>query len=94
MRDFLAIPQIQKEILTLFFSRSILSIARNKATVKWLLKGGISIAETKTIQELEQEAQREYQRQWRRKNPDKVREMNRRYWEKKAREKAKEGVKR
>ncbi|ANU54644.1 phosphatase [Acutalibacter muris] len=57
-------------------------------------KGGISIAETKTIQELAREAQREYQRQWRRKNPDKVREMNRRYWEKKAWEKAKEGVKR
>lgn len=29
-------------------------------------------------------AQREYARQWRRKNPDKVRENNRRYWEKKA----------
>lgn len=29
-------------------------------------------------------AQREYARQWRRKNPDKVREKNRRYWERKA----------
>lgn len=32
------------------------------------------------------QARREYQRQWRRNNPDKVREHNRRYWEKKARE--------
>lgn len=29
-------------------------------------------------------AQREYARQWRRKNPDRVRAINRRYWEKKA----------
>ncbi len=29
-------------------------------------------------------AQREYARQWRRKNPEKVRAINRRYWEKKA----------
>ena len=28
------------------------------------------------------EARREYQREWSRKNPDKVREKNRRYWEK------------
>lgn len=32
------------------------------------------------------QARREYQRQWRKANPDKVRENNRRYWEKKARE--------
>lgn len=56
-------------------------------------KGGISIAETKTIQELAREIQREYQRQWRRKNPDKVREINRRYWEKRAQSKAREGLK-
>lgn len=31
-------------------------------------------------------AQREYARQWRRKNPDKVREKNRRYWERKAKQ--------
>ena len=30
------------------------------------------------------EAKRAYMREWRRKNPDKVREINRRYWEKKA----------
>lgn len=30
------------------------------------------------------EAQRAYLREWRRKNPEKVRENNRRYWERKA----------
>ena len=29
------------------------------------------------------EAQRAYQRAWRKKNPEKVREYNRRYWERK-----------
>ncbi len=37
--------------------------------------------------ELVREVQREYYREWRRKNPDKVREKNRRYWEKKAAQK-------
>lgn len=40
----------------------------------------------KTMQEIAKGVQREYQREWRRKNPDKVREKNRRYWEKKAQE--------
>lgn len=31
------------------------------------------------------EARRAYEKEWRAKNPDKVRERNRRYWEKKAR---------
>lgn len=30
------------------------------------------------------EAKRAYFREWRKKNPDKVKEQNRRYWEKKA----------
>lgn len=30
------------------------------------------------------EARRAYYREWRKNNPDKVREKNRRYWEKKA----------
>ena len=30
------------------------------------------------------DARREYQRQWRAANPDKVRERNRRYWERRA----------
>lgn len=29
-------------------------------------------------------AQREYMREWRRKNPEKVRAINKRYWERKA----------
>lgn len=36
-------------------------------------------------------AQREYARQWRRKNPEKVRESNRRYWERKAQQMQKSG---
>lgn len=32
------------------------------------------------------EAMRQYHREWRAKNPDKVREKNRRYWEKKGQE--------
>ena len=31
------------------------------------------------------QAQRAYYREWRKKNPDKIRESNRKYWEKKAR---------
>lgn len=30
------------------------------------------------------EAQRAYMREWRKKNPDRVREKNKRYWEKRA----------
>lgn len=36
----------------------------------------------KTIQELVKEERRLYAKEWRAKNPDKVREANRRYWEK------------
>ena len=38
----------------------------------------------KDISEKAREAQRAYLREWRRKNPDKVKEQNRRYWERKA----------
>ncbi|MBR6571494.1 MAG: phosphatase [Clostridia bacterium] len=38
------------------------------------------------------QARREYQRRWRKANPDKVREQNRRYWEKKAHEAARRGA--
>ena len=38
------------------------------------------------VEAARREAQRQYQREWRAKNPDKVREKNRRYWEKKGRE--------
>lgn len=43
-----------------------------------------------TAAEQEQKArdiQREYYRQWRMKNKDKIKEYNRRYWEKKAQQK-------
>jgi len=36
------------------------------------------------IHELAKELQREYQREWRKRNPDKVKEYNKRYWRKKA----------
>lgn len=36
------------------------------------------------LSNLAKEAQRAYLREWRRKNPEKVRESNRRYWERKA----------
>lgn len=39
-----------------------------------------------TYSEKAREAQRKYQREWRKTHPEKVREKNRRYWEKKARE--------
>lgn len=34
--------------------------------------------------ELAREAKRQYFREWRRKNPDKVRESNRKYWQRRA----------
>ena len=41
-----------------------------------------------TLEERAREERREYFRQWRANNPDKVRESNRRYWEKRAAKKA------
>lgn len=38
----------------------------------------------KIFDDLVREAQREYGRQWRKKNPDKVKAKNRRFWERKA----------
>ena len=38
----------------------------------------------RNIDSLAKEIQREYYRNWRKRNPDKVREKNRRYWERKA----------
>ena len=40
--------------------------------------------EKNSLEELAREERREYFRQWRSKNKDKVRESNRRYWEKRA----------
>lgn len=42
----------------------------------------------KEISEQAKAAQREYLREWRRRNPEKVRENNRRYWERKAKQMA------
>ena len=39
-----------------------------------------------TAEAARREAMRQYHKKWRAKNPDKVREKNRRYWEKKGRE--------
>jgi len=36
------------------------------------------------IDELAREEKRRYEAEWRRRNPDKVRERNRRYWERRA----------
>lgn len=41
-----------------------------------------------TLQEKAAQERREYFRQWRKRNPDRVRENNRRYWEKRAAKKA------
>ena len=40
--------------------------------------------EVETMTEAAKEARRAYKREWNRKNPDKVRESQRRYWERKA----------
>ncbi len=39
---------------------------------------------TEQFQRIIREARREYFREWRRKNPDKVRAANQRYWERRA----------
>lgn len=44
------------------------------------------------ISEAARAAQREYKREWRKKNKERVRESNRRYWEKKAAEMANKEV--
>lgn len=36
------------------------------------------------IQELARELKRQYQREWKRNNPEKVKDITRRYWERKA----------
>lgn len=41
-----------------------------------------------TLQERAAEERREYYRQWRAKNKDRVRENNRRYWENRAKKRA------
>lgn len=38
----------------------------------------------RSLENLAREEQRRYQREWRRRNKDRVREINRRYWERRA----------
>lgn len=45
--------------------------------------------QTFSLSEEAKEAQREYKKRWRAKNPDKVRESNRKYWERKAQKQVK-----
>ena len=42
----------------------------------------------KELKKLVQEARAQYAREWRKKNPEKIKEYNRRYWERKAAEHA------
>lgn len=44
--------------------------------------------ENKEMSESAREARNRYKREWAKKNPDKVKAANRRYWEKKAQEAA------
>lgn len=44
---------------------------------------------TKAIEELIRQEKNEYFKKWRKNNPDKIKEINRRYWEKKALERLK-----
>lgn len=50
------------------------------------------MSKTIELSEAARDAKREYYRQWRKNNPDKKREQNRRYWEKKAHEAARRGA--
>lgn len=40
--------------------------------------------ESKSLEQLGVEERRRYQREWRKRNPEKVREKNKAYWEKRA----------
>jgi hypothetical protein len=73
-----------------FFSLSVTIISDDTFRVnrkrKEFFERVIKMNEALSEKELIQAAQREYKRKWREKNPDKVREHNRRYWLKKAEE--------
>jgi hypothetical protein len=75
----------------LFFSlfvyyNYIVSIPLEKTNVK----GKEKVMDVEKLQERAVELRRAYQREWRRKNKDKVRANNRRYWERKAQKAAQE----
>lgn len=50
--------------------------------IAFILEGGLKMNNLtdKEIQELAREKQREYQREWRKRNPEKIKEYNQRYW--------------
>ena len=58
----------------------------NMCVIAFILEGGLKMNNLtdKEIQELAREKQREYLREWRKKNPDKVKEYNQRYWRRRA----------
>lgn len=60
--------------------------------VRMIRKENTSMMTEKKLQEKALELRREYQREWRRKNKDKVRANNRRYWERKAQKAQEAGV--
>ena len=62
------------------YGSTALNPCQEKNKVK---KGGLTMAEM-TLEEKARKEHREYFRQWRARNPDKVRENNRRYWERRA----------
>lgn len=49
-------------------------------------QGGKAVEETKTLSDAAKQERRDYARRWRANNRDKVKEINRRYWEKRAKE--------
>ncbi len=50
--------------------------------IAFILEGGLKMNNLtdKEMQELAREKQREYQREWRKRNPEKIKEYNQRYW--------------
>lgn len=68
-------------------------LATGDNLIKPFIEGGDNMDKKLTdeqLEELAREKQREYQREWRKKNPNKVKEYNQRYWRKKALEMLKE----
>ena len=58
----------------------------NMCVIAFILEGGLKMNNLtdEQLEELAREKQREYLREWRKKNPDKVKEYNERYWRRRA----------
>ena len=67
-------------------------LATGDNLIKPYIEGGDNMKKLtdEQIKELARELQREYLRLWRKRNPDKIKEYNERYWRKKALEMLKE----